>query len=92
MSAETCRLLSIDAWRDVDNGWSWNAWYEVGSVPLAYCDMPARALLRALRDDGFLSAASKGRCAVEDDGYNVIIKARGTDEPLFAIEYGNIDQ
>jgi len=92
MSNETCRLLSIDAWRDSDNGWQWNSWYKVGDVPLAYCDLSARALLRALRADGFLSAASAGRCAVENDGYNVVIKARGTDEPVFAIEYGNIGQ
>ena len=35
-----------------------------------------------------LGYASKGRVALEDDGYNVVIVNKSTREPLFAIEYG----
>lgn len=89
MSA-TYKLLSIDAWADAGGDWNWNAWRTVGHVPVAYADMPARALLRALRTDGYLSAASAGRVAVEDDGYNVVIVRRSDSCPVFAIEYGNV--
>lgn len=89
MSA-TYKLLSIDAWREADGGWNWNNWHTVGHVPTAYADMPARALLRALRTDGYLSAASAGRVAVEDDGYNVVIVRRSDSCPVLAIEYGNV--
>lgn len=84
---KTFRVLSIDAWRAPD-GWTWNNWFHVGSVPAALADAKPRAILRAMRDAGFLSARSTGRVAVEDDGYNIVILARGTREPVFAIEYG----
>lgn len=89
MSA-TYKLLSIDAWAEAGGDWNWNAWRTVGHVPTAYADMPARALLRALRADGYLSSASAGKCAVEDDGYNVVIVDRRNGMPVFAIEYGSV--
>jgi hypothetical protein len=41
-----------------------------------------------MREQGYLSAKSAGRVAIDDDQYNVVIVAKGTREPLFAIEYG----
>lgn len=80
-------LLSIDAWRD-GPGWTWNAWYKVGVLPLSTCDLSTRRLLNFLRSEGYLTNRSKGRVGVEDDGYNVVIFDRRTGEPLFALEYG----
>ena len=81
-------ILSIDAWRQPD-GWQWNNWHKVGtfSEPAELLDNPRR-LLRYMRKQGYLSAKSAGRVAIEDDQYNVVIVAKGTREPLFAIEYG----
>ena len=80
------RILSIDAWRNECGGWDWNAWYKVGEID-AIPDTN-RKILSALREAGYLSDYSKGRVAVEDDGYNLVIMDKGTREPLFAIEYG----
>lgn len=88
MTAKTYKVLRIDAWRDADGGWSWNQWWNVGSVDASVVDMKPRAMLRAMREAGFLSADSCGRIAIDDDGYNIVILARSTLEPLFAIEYG----
>lgn len=85
--AKTFQVLSIDAWR-YDEGWTWNAWFKVGSVPAEVASYPARKLLSFMRSEGYLTERSKGRVAVEDDGYNLVIVSRGTREPLFAIEYG----
>lgn len=84
-----CSLLSIDAWRERE-GWTWNNWHRLAYVPVTVADMPPRALLAWLRQSGYLSARSAGRVAVEDDGYNVVILARGTREPLFAVAYGEL--
>ena len=84
------RLLSVDAWREADRTWTWNSWLSRGFVPLAWCDLPRRALLAKLRERGDIPPASRFRVAVEDDGYNVVIVARGTREPLIAIEYGAV--
>ena len=46
-----------------------------------------RATLKLFRELGLLSEASKGRFAVEDDGYNVAITLKSTGCPLYAIEY-----
>ncbi len=85
---KTLNILSVDAWRS-DGSWSWNNWHKVGIVDRTLIDAKPRKLLRALRDAGYLSATSVGRVCVEDDGYNVVVCARGTREPLFAIEYGS---
>jgi hypothetical protein len=81
-------ILSIDAWRD-GSSWTWNNWHAVGRYPFAWLDLKPRALLRTMREAGYLSDASRGRVTVEDDGYNVCVLDRRTREPLFALEYGN---
>jgi len=84
-------ILSIDAWREPEGGWTWNAWFRIGAIPVAefaaIADSP-RKLFRWFREAGMLGYASKGRVALEDDGYNVVIVNKSTREPLFAIEYG----
>jgi hypothetical protein len=88
--SQTVNVLSIDAWRDCGNGWTWNNWHKVGRIDVSVCDLPARALLKVMRDEGYLSAYSAGRVAVEDDGYNVVIVRRSDNMPLFAIAYGEL--
>lgn len=89
MNAVTVRILSIDAWRD-EGGWTWNNWFHVGDVPISYCDMSPRQLLAAMRRDGYLTNTSQGKCAIDDDQHNIVIVAKGTREPLFALEYGSV--
>ena len=84
----TYRLLSIDAWRDINNGWTWNNWHAIGSVPMDLIDKSPRQVFAYLRAQGFLSPQSAGRVAMHDDQYNIVITERGTGQPLFAIEYG----
>jgi hypothetical protein len=86
------KVLSIDAWRDGD-GWQWNNWFNAGEFPNASADMldKPRALLRWFREAGYLSEGSRGRVAIDDDGYNVVILDRGTREPLYALEYGAVE-
>lgn len=83
-------ILSIDAWRDIDGGWFWNAWYKVGTIERSLCDLPPRKLLRYLRERGILTPGSAGKVAIEDDQYNVVIVAKGTREPLIALAYGEV--
>lgn len=85
----TYRILSVDAWRD-GGGWQWNNWFHVGDIERTASFKP-RPLLRELRERMYLSPRSVGRVAVEDDGYNIVIKDKNTGEPLFAIEYGSVD-
>ena len=87
-------VLSIDAWR-YDDGWTWNNWFKVGTVePKDFRALTRsraktnRRMIRFFREHGYLSEGSKGRVAIEDDGYNVVVIDKGTREPLFAIEYG----
>ena len=81
------RVLSIDAWRESEGGWEWNNWFHVGDID----SLPEsnRAILKLMRDEGFLTEYSKGRVYVDDDQYNIVICDRSNHMPLFAIEYGN---
>jgi hypothetical protein len=80
-------VLSVDAWREAGGGWTWNDWRRCGTVPSAWCDLKPRALLFRLRQAGYFF--KPGSVAVEDDGHNVVIVAKGTREPLIALEYGS---
>lgn len=87
---KTGKVLSIEAWRDGDCGWTWNQWWHVGNYPVSILDATTRAQLKWFRDNGFLSDKSKGKVAIEDDQYNIVVVQKNTREPLFALEYGNL--
>ena len=79
---ETVNILSIDAWREPEGGWTWNQWYKVGKISrseLAKLKTNAQ-ILKYMRDEGYLKDTSKGRVTVDDDQYNyVIVDNRRTD-------------
>lgn len=83
-------LLGIDAWNDGEDGWTWNNWHKLESeIFFAESRLgSARAILSWFRKAGYLSDASKGKCAIEDDGYNVVVSLRSTGKPLYALCYG----
>jgi hypothetical protein len=81
------RILSIDAWRECE-GYTWNNWHKVGDIDKDAIHWNARKLLKYFRDNGFLTDKSAGKCAIDDDQYNIVIIERSTRRPLFAIEYG----
>lgn len=85
---ETFHVLSIDAWRGIEGGWDWNSWDIVGAAPVETMHYTPRRLLAWMRSEGYLAARSKGRVAVQDDGYNLTIIDRRNGCPLYAIEYG----
>lgn len=81
-------ILSIDAWRDAEGGWSWNNCHKVGAAIMAEDDLTPRRILRWLRDAGFLTHRSVGRVRVVEIGGESAeyeIQARGTGEPLLAL-------
>lgn len=80
------KILSIDAWR-VEGGWQWNNWRATGIEYDGSLDASPRALLKWFRKNDLLGSGSVGRVAIEDDGYNIVVLAKGTREPIYAIEY-----
>lgn len=83
------KILSIDANKSF-GGWDWNNWYKVGEIEKAEFEKldTTRKVLSYMREGGYLTDWSKGRVAVQDDQYNVVIVDKNTHEPLYAIEYG----
>lgn len=57
IDAQECPVLSIDAWNSPD-GWTWNQWWKIDTVPVYICDLKPRALLAYLRERGILGAQS----------------------------------
>ena len=86
MSKATYKVLSIDAWADGDDGWTWNAWYNAGSITLDI-DSEYDDILQVMVDEGYIKNPSLGD--IEDDQYNLVIVDKFTREPIFAIEYGS---
>ena len=86
-NVRTFPVLSIDAWGNLEDGYDWNACYKVGSIDLDL-DAEDRDIIRAMVNAGYLTALALESAAVEDDGFNIVILDKETQEPVFAIEYG----
>ena len=80
-------VLLIDAWRNED-GWTWNGWLDARTIELDIDATPRKILFR-LRKANILSHASAGKVELIDDGYNLVVCAKGTGQPFLAIEYGS---
>jgi hypothetical protein len=87
-SSVAINVLSIDAWADGEDGWTWNNWHKVGTTPLSTCDLDHAAIVAYMIEEGYLHTGAAARVAVEDDQYNLVIVDAETHEPLFALEYG----
>jgi hypothetical protein len=89
---EKIRVLNISAVKS-DCGWEWNYWNTVAEISVEQFESlkSDRQTIKFVRNElGLLSEHSKGRVAVEDDDYNVIIKDKSNNMPLFSIEYGRV--
>jgi hypothetical protein len=86
-NVQTFPVLSIDAWAEPDGGWTWNQWFNVGSIDLDL-DAANHDIIRAMVNAGYLTALALESAVVEDDGFNIVILDMETREPVFAIEYG----
>lgn len=84
----TINVLSIDAWADGEDGWTWNNWHKVGTCPISTCDLEPAAIIAFMIEEGYLNATAATRCEVDDDQYNMVVLDAVTREPLFALEYG----
>ena len=84
-------ILSIDAWAGMEpKTWDWNNWFKVGTISKEDFEKlnTTRKVLKYMRDEGYLTDNSIGKCTVEDDQYNIVVCYRSNGCPLLAIEYG----
>lgn len=85
-------VISIDAWRDGEGGWTWNQWFKKGQIDDSVCDLPTRKLLAKLREEGFLDSCTAGKVFVEDDQYNKVVCWRSDRQPMIAVAYGEAQE
>ena len=82
------KLLSIDAWRDSENGWYWNNSYLMeDDIYIEESELTPRKILRFLRTI-CLNDKSKGKLFIEDvaqGDYCFEVCLKSTGEPLFAL-------
>lgn len=89
-SEKMINVLSIDAWADGEDGWTWNNWHKVGTAPLATCDLPPAEIIAFMISEGYVQDGAASLVEVDDDQYNMVILDKDTREPLFALEYGAV--
>ena len=80
-------ILVIDAWGNAHDGYQWNDWHKIAecdSLPESETDLIALMIAKGLLDftDDYY---------IEDDGYNIVFCLKENLIPLFAIEYGSVD-
>ena len=86
-NVQTFPVLSIDAWGNLEDGYEWNQWFNVGTIDLDL-DAEDRQIIQAMVNAGYLTQQGLDVCDIEDDNYNLVIVDRETREPVLAIEYG----
>ncbi len=87
--SHTFKVLSIDAWADGDEGWTWNDWHYVGEVTLAD-DAKDEEVIAALVDGGFATERARTEGEIFDDQYNWVLQQKADGKPVFAVEYGPV--
>jgi len=80
-------ILSIDAWGDAYDGYTWNAWYKIGECD--YLPENDHELFALMSEKGFIDYEND--YYIEDDGYNIVFCLKENLRPLFAIEYGSVE-
>lgn len=80
------RIVSIDAWREPEGGWSWNQSYTLRDNVEFNNAITARQFFKWMREEGFLSDWSKGRVRLQDDWPILEIQDKNNGRPLFAFE------
>jgi len=83
---ETWKVYILDAWRDPEGGWYENNRFRAGEVELPE-NATNRQILKAMRDQGFLTQGSAGKAAAQNfhsDPPGMWIVNRNTREPTFA--------
>ena len=79
-------LLFVDAWRDVDGGWTWNDSAVIcDDFTLEDRDLTPRRVPFLLREKGYLTEESKGKIRVDFTEGMVEIVEKNTGEPLLAL-------
>jgi hypothetical protein len=85
----TFPVLSIDAWADGKDGWTWNQWFaQPEKFPAELLDDDA-AIVRWFIAEGLLREGTESLVTIDDDQYNKVVCDTATMEPLFAVEYGS---
>ena len=78
------RVLSIDAWGNQEDGYVWNAWYEIGRIPV---DTPNDQLLVAAHAASIFNKPElPAGYALVGDGFNMVVEDSETGQPLYAFE------
>ena len=82
-------ILSIDAWGNEVDGYTWNAWYRVGNIDKAGFEAlhTDKDYIQWFIDNDYVSDCPDS-LEILDDQYNIVIYDKETGEPFYAIEYG----
>ena len=80
-------VISVDAWREPEGGWTWNDSTQVEAGVVFRLDrLTPRIIARKLRDWGYLNDYSKGRVFVDMSCDECIeIQDKGTGRPIYAL-------
>jgi len=84
------RILSIDAWGNKKDGFEWNNLFHVGDISKEELEKldTDKKLATWFMDNGYTNTADLRKITIEDDQYNIVLRDKKTEQPIFAIEYG----
>lgn len=80
-------ILSIDAWGNAHEGYEWNDWHKIAeceTLPESDNELFDLMIEKDLIVD-------KDLFYIEYDGYNIVFCWKENLKPVYAIEYGNVD-
>jgi len=84
------KILSVDAWAEPEGGWTWNNWFDIGSISKEEFETlkTDKEFRLWFKRNGYTTTANKRKVSIDDDQYNVCLCDAKDGRPLYAIEYG----
>lgn len=79
-------VISIDAWGNKEEGYEWNTWYKIDTFDGNINN--EQEVLNFFLD--MIKESWHDKLYIYDDQYNLVLKVIDTDEPIYAIAYGDV--
>lgn len=88
---KTFKVLSIDAWAESENSWTWNNWFTQNWSydETDYGPLTKESAMKFFKEF-YINPKAEKRLEILDDQYNLVLVEKKNQRPLYAIEYGGM--
>jgi hypothetical protein len=88
--SKTFKVLSVDAWADEGDSWTWNQWFDSSTYDEETDGPLTEANALAFFERDYFAREDMHLFEIDDDQYNLVLIRKDNRRPVYAIEYGGL--